>query len=484
MNQFAAHCPPARRRRSLTQRVLRWVIQCWISIWLAVSVRGGDASAIQTMPTLSLNPLQAAAALPPLELPGARTIQPQSTNASNAPGTETARDLALHGAPALQASSNMIALVHEPKSVPLAPEASEVLLEIARKQRREGALGLADENFRKLLGSSAEESVKRSAMLELALMSQEQGRPTMAQQYFADYVYFYPDDPGVPEVLLRQGLLYRDAGAPMMAISKFYAVMTGALKLKTEQFDHYQRLVLRAQTEIADTYYLQGRHEEAVDFFRRVLKLSSVELNRAQVLYKLIRSLAALDRPTHVILQGTVFLESHTASPDTAEVRYLLAGAYTKLGRHREALEQVLAVLRSQDATAGGDPQRRAYWQQRIGNDIGNKLYREGDYLNALTIYENLASLDTAPAWQMPAWYQMGLVFERLEQPKKALDCYERILARGPELKGDSTPNLKTLLDMASLRKEHLTWSASAEQSRRQLSALGRPAATAARPSQ
>ena len=51
-----------------------------------------------------------------------------------------------------------------------------------------------------------------------------------------------------------------------MALAKFYAVMTGSLKLKFGSLEYYQRLVLQAQTEIADTYYLQGKYLDADGF--------------------------------------------------------------------------------------------------------------------------------------------------------------------------------------------------------------------------
>ena len=56
-------------------------------------------------------------------------------------------------------------------------------------------------------------------------------------------------------------------GVPELALSKFYAVMSTCLNLKLDEMEYYQKLVLRAKAEIAETYYLQGKFEEATDYF-------------------------------------------------------------------------------------------------------------------------------------------------------------------------------------------------------------------------
>jgi tetratricopeptide (TPR) repeat protein len=110
------------------------------------------------------------------------------------------------------------------------------------------------------------------------------------------------------------------------------------------------------------------------------------------------------------------------------------------------------------------NPENWSYWQQRAGNEIANQLYLEGDYLNALDIYNSLAELNTAPAWQLPVWYQVGIIYERLQQPKKASEKYDAIVAREKALTASAeTPNLKTVIELAKWRKEHIQWQDRAE---------------------
>lgn len=335
----------------------------------------------------------------------------------------------------------------------------EAFLDWGRRMKREKNYEAAENCFVMIMKGPAPDDLQRTALLELALMAQENQRFTRAQQIYSQYLERFSDDPSAAEVCLRQGLLYRQMGAPTLALSKFYAVMTTSLRLKLDRLEYYQRLVLQAQTEIADTYYLQGKYADAAEFLGRLLKLDNPQLNRSQVVYKMIRSLAGLNRHTEVIAQAEIFVNQYPDAPELPEVRFLYADALKKLGRAREATQQVLALLQAQESVAMNQPANWAYWQQRSGNEIANQFYKEGDYLNALEIYQNLALLNEAPTWQLPVWYQMGLVFERMMQPARAAEYYDKILNREKELdSAQRTLSLETVLDMARWRREQLQW--------------------------
>lgn len=394
-----------------------------------------------------------------------------STNANPAgPEVPAEINVALRNSSDLIASSNL----HNP-----APDAAaarqtdfQAQLETGWQQKRDKDFTGATRTFVGLLEGDAPLEIQRTALLELALVAQESQQPARAQQIFAQYLQKHPDDPSAAEVLLRQGLLYRQLGAPALALSKFYSVMTTSLRLKLDRLEYYQRLVLQAQTEIADTYYLQGKFDEAADFLGRLLKLDNPQLNVAQIRYKLVRSLASLGRHTEVVAQAELFIGSFANAGELAEVRFLMADSLKKLGRTREAMQQVLALLEAQEAEAERTPGNWVYWQQRAGNEIANQLYKEGDYLNALEIYRRLAGLNRTAAWQLPVWYQMGLVYERLQQPQLASETYSRILDRRKEMSSeDITPSLAAVLDMAAWRRDHLAWQLQALQSTARLRA-------------
>jgi len=414
-------------------------------------------------------------------------------------------NVALRSTAGLIANSNLVSTALSDASAKL--QEYQAKLESGRQQKREKSFARAEKTFISLLDTDAPPELHRTALLELALLAQEEQHLLKAQQVFAQYVEKYQDDPSVPEILLRQGLIYRQMGAPMMALSKFYSVMTTSLRLKAERLDYYERLVLQAQTEIADTYYLQGKSAEAADYLGRLLKLDSPQLNKAQILFKLVRSLSILGRYNDVLAQAELFVGQYPRASELPEVRFLLAVALKKLGRNQEAMQQVLALLESQQSTAEHNPENWVYWQQRTGNEIANQLYREGDHVNALEIYRNLAESNTSTAWQVPAWYQMGLVYERLQQPQKAAEAYTRILERQtkefvalspqkppspvvPAMPGDGglggegakrlgaeklSPSLRAVFDMAKWRKDHLQWQAHAEQTSARLGVSEQP---------
>ena len=337
-------------------------------------------------------------------------------------------------------------------------------INFARQQRHENNPQMGEKILMDLLTSKAPEEFKRTALLELAFAAQAQGQLPKAQQIFSQFVRQYPEDPSLPEVLLRQGLLYRQMGATTLAISKFYAVMNACLNLKLDRFDYYKRLVLQSQTEIADTYYLLGQFADASDYFGRLLKQNNADLNKEQILFKLVRSLSNLDHPTETAAKAQQFLASYQETADAPEARFLLADALRKLGRNREAMEQVVALLESQQSKSAQNPEVWAYWQRKTGNEIANQLYKDGDYVNALEIYLNLIQLDTNSTWRIPVWYQTALVYEKLRQPGKAAEVYAKILARSTELgPTNSSPGLSAVLDMARWRSDYLSWQTQAE---------------------
>jgi len=115
--------------------------------------------------------------------------------------------------------------------------------------------------------------------------------------------------------------------------------------------------------------------------------------------------------------------------------------------------------LQSQEENAKKHPETWIYWQQKAGNTVANRLYKEGDFLNALEIYLGLAELDKSPLWQVPVWYQIGLVYEQLAQPAKATEIYSQIVARQKDVDAkDASQSLLSLFDMAKWRKEYIAW--------------------------
>src|SRR5258708_21606756 len=110
-------------------------------------------------------------------------------------------------------------------------------------------------------------------------------------------------------------------GLNNLALAKFYAVMTSSLVLKNDKLEYYQRLVLSAQTEIAETHYQLGKYPEAADFFSRLLKQANPALNPPNVQFRLVRSPSALDRSDETLAHGQDFLPRYPHSSEQPDER-------------------------------------------------------------------------------------------------------------------------------------------------------------------
>ena len=357
-------------------------------------------------------------------------------------------------------------------------------LEMARVYRAARQFDEAAVIYGWILQKGAPEPLQQAALLELGEIALEQNDLGRAQQIYSQWLTLWPHDPRVPEVVLHQGLVYRQMGLINLAIAKFYAVMTSALVIKSDRFDYYQQVVLRAQNEIAETQYQLGNYADAVDSFSRLLKLDPPTANRSDIHYRYIHCLVGLGRRGEAITQAQDFLHRYPEAPQRPEVYFLCATALKDAHRETEALQQVLALLHEERDATNCTAQSVAYWQRRAGNAIANQFYQEGDPVKALDIYLRLAALDPDPKWQIPVWYQIGLVFERLGQPAKALEYYSNLVARQKELGDSPSPALKTVIQMANWRMDFLGWQLKTERTNIELRAasLGPPAGALSSP--
>ncbi len=326
-----------------------------------------------------------------------------------------------------------------------------------------------------LLPENVPDSIKRSALFDLGAAVRMENNLPRAVSICAQFLDRWPDDPRVPEVLLRQGQIYRQMGLNNLALTKFYAVMTAALSLKGDRLDYYSGLVLEAQTEIAETHYLMGRFSDAAEFYSRLIKQNDPALNRPQAQFRLIRSLMSVGTNDEAAVQAQDFLSRYPEAPEQPEVRFYLAQALKLTGHNSEALQQVLLLLQEVKAKTEDHPEVWAYWQERAGNEVANQLYREGDYVRALDIYINLTELNSAPAWQLPVKYQIGLTYERLQQPQKAVEAYTDILKFEPDLGTNATPGQKAVFEMARWRAGFLGWQSQAAAANRSVAYASPP---------
>jgi tetratricopeptide (TPR) repeat protein len=438
-------------RRLIQHTLTRLAPGDWRFGWLVVGLLIWTDQGVGSEPNGL--PFRAAVSDPP-------AIQTSATAATNGP---------VRAAWQFFAGTNVAAATN---TAPKSAEDFQAHLEIARHYRVARQFAEASSLYGWVLESGAPEPMQRTVLLELAEMAQESNDLVRAQQIYSQWLARWPQDTRVPEIILYQGLVYRKMGLNNLAIGKLYSVMTSSLIIKSDQFDYYQQLVLRAQNEIAETQYELGNYAEAVDSFSRLLKLDTPPYNRSALQYRYIHCLIGLGRRSEAIAQAQDFLETYPDASQRPEVHFLCATALKEAHRETESLHQVLTLLQEQCGRTNCTSQTLAYWQRRTGNAIANQFYQEGDPLKALEIYLRLAMLDNTPQWQLPVWYQVGLVFERLGQPAKAMAYYANIAAREKEASNATSPSLKTVVEMANWRKDFLGWQLNTERTNIELRAV------------
>jgi tetratricopeptide (TPR) repeat protein len=332
---------------------------------------------------------------------------------------------------------------------------------LARQAAQRGDLAVAETFYQKLLSLDAPAVEKKDALFEMARGYEAKHASAKAIAVYEKLHELFPTDPQMPELLIELGLLYRGTGAYQLAISRFYAVLNSVLKINEREFVRYHELASRAQFEIAETYLLAGDYAQARKFFSLMDRLDLSRDDKAHMAFN-----AAYCRFLTGDLAGTIsdcrnFLETYGDTKHAPECRHVLASALKKSNRSKEALDEVLALLRAEKALKSNAPKEWTYWQQKTGNQLANEFYQHGEFASALTIYQALARLDDAPAWRWPVVYEMGLCFERLRLSDRAIEAYRFILDEHKKLTAAGKPaegDLATLLQSARWRSDELAW--------------------------
>jgi tetratricopeptide (TPR) repeat protein len=266
----------------------------------------------------------------------------------------------------------------------------------------------------------------------------------------------FADDPAVPEQLLRLGRLYREAGAVETATARFFAVLNSTLNVAPSELEGYRRFAMKARLEIAETYAMQGKVEEARKYYNRLQVLELEPEDRELVVFRAGQTKHRLGQWLAAEFDLRGFLHEYPESRYMPEARCLRAKALEELGQRDDAVAEVLELLRAPDP---GDPARvriAAYWKRRTGNELANRFYEQGDYGGALSIYQALARASEDPAWRWPAVYQIGLCFERMNMPQRAAEAY-RVIVDAPAA-DKPAESLASVQSMARWRLEHLDW--------------------------
>lgn len=318
----------------------------------------------------------------------------------------------------------------------------------------------AEHAYAEALRYKMSETLRKEILLEMAAFYSNHETYSKAAGIYEKYIEAYPQDHLLPQILLELGKIYRKIEAYDMAISRFYRIINTSLSISSDQVPFYQELTREAQFEIAETFFGNGKYYEALQFYvrlkRRELPLGEKELIDFRSIY-CEYNLGQLDA---VLKDLHVFLDTYPESDLIPEVYFLLSHTYRRLNKAQKAVEYVKKLLNESREKNDKSHEVWAYWQRTTANQIANKFYEQKDFMNALKVYQAMASLDISPNWQWPIVYQIGLCFEQLGMYPKAKEAYRLIIS---EDEWKSTPFTKTnylssIQEMATWRLKHLEW--------------------------
>ncbi len=257
-----------------------------------------------------------------------------------------------------------------------------------------------------------------------------------------------PPDQLIPEILLRQGWIYRELGMPHEAVNKFFDVLSSSLQQKTDNLVRMKRINIVAQSQVANAYYeaplsLEDR-TEAIKQLRNImvqpegqriedheLDITQIQLRHMRALYNTIRmidsKLTHHQRRLKNVADGTLakdrmrstitrlakdrnehwreladyaarFIEQYTETQTRqsvrydGEVRYYKILAHQALGNEQHVEREVEVLLQNSSVTSALE-QVWADTRLQIVMDMANLLYAEAIQLQAEQ--ERLAGKDS-----------------------------------------------------------------------------------------
>jgi len=330
---------------------------------------------------------------------------------------------------------------------------------IAAAERRwfSGEHDRAELIFAELLSLPVPLEKKREVLLQMAdLFEQTDSSRTII--ILEKFIQAYPHDPATSLVLLRLGKLYRAQGAYEVASARYFRVLNTTLNVGADELEMVREIATRARFELAEMLTEQDRLDEAAEVYRKIELLDLSSEDRMTVRFRLACVAFETRDFESAVDAFSQLREDESIGPYRLETSYFLASSLKRLGRGREAFEVVVDLLRSQLSNDPANFAQSTYWKRRTGNELANEFYQQGEYLSALSIYQSLARISDDPEWRWPAVYQIGLCFEHLELPERALEAYQAMIEGIPVEEADLINVDISLRDLAHWRLDHVKW--------------------------
>jgi tetratricopeptide (TPR) repeat protein len=299
---------------------------------------------------------------------------------------------------------------------------------------------------------------RRTVLLTLGEIYERDGSPSRLIALYEKFGQEFPRDGELPKIFLKLGRMYREAGAHNTALAKFYNVLNVALNVPVDEIKEYQEVSHRAQLEIAETFFSMGAYDQAAKFFKRLLRVDLVDEDKQNVLFKYAYTIYLSGNFQEAITSMRSFIHTFPNSELAAEARFLLAETFTRLNDPKSAMRETLELLSQEVSKINTHPEAWLYWKKRTGNQLANRFYETGNFMDALVIYQAMSQVSEDPGWRWPVLYQVGLCYERLNMKPKAIEAYQKIVESSKENPDASGGDLTliSIEEMAQWRLDRL----------------------------
>ena len=342
---------------------------------------------------------------------------------------------------------------------------------------KSGNTGQALKEFSSLAENSKDESLKVSALTEIAGVFLESGENKKAIGIYEDILRDYPDSPAIEAITFYLGTAYYEQGDFLNSYMRLRSFVTRypqspykaralnlqglGLKSLARFQDAYEifkqaakdaqdaKLSARAEFEMADCLYSLGRIEEALsrlEYLRS--KYSSSEVSSA-VLWRLAEHYF---RENKLDLSRRYLLDIiQSARQDSArdDAYYLLGRAFEKDGRYEEALEALKKIERDKQKvyskiadiykSSGNFPDAASYYRKVLQEGglegkaearfkLAECLEEAGQLDEAVLEYRAINS-DADKDILVKGLLRAAKIYEDKEDIQKAVEIYDKIVS-------------------------------------------------------
>lgn len=390
---------------------------------------------------------------------------------------------AINDALGLPVIENIKFLESKSSSVKVNDKAELLIRQISESDSENKANEAINRLFSLDAGSSLKREGRKVALLKLAEISEQDNRVEESQQYLAEYLKRYPEDPMIPIVLLRQGSLYRKMGAYDLERQKYYDTIKAASKVNFESdkynLDYVKRVILISRSQIAESFFAEAKklplqsakesYLNAAELFKKLRdeKASDVgggEINSELLSLKRISALyyhglavnalvnhapvdLVVDEFKDVQKEAKQFLENHrSATPERmAELRFYLVNAELRLKSDAPTIYDEYSKLCSiENGESPSDEVKN--WVRKASEEVGEYLFFEKHYEEAHMVFERLVNIVTGSEDGPEAILELAFevmktisgIEEKVKDKKFEKILYESVKPRLDKLESDA----------------------------------------------